>query len=189
MSKARNRYHALKGSRRKKSLFGNMRALLVIIALVGLLLVYSKNVFRGGDLISSALSKSNHGIVLNYFYLSPKRTVEMLGDPQSVTNYREDEQLHYWKFDPVTLELHYKDEQVARIAYATSNDQIRDHIEGRALKVYAREENWQQRRRNVDGEYKVVYENEPANMTVVKYEKSVMIYNYLFPEELEFASE
>ena len=184
MSKARDRYHALQGKRRKKSPFGNARALLIIVALVGLLLVYSKNVFKSGDLISSALSKQNHGIVLNYFYQSPKRTVEMLGDPQSITDYREDEQLHYWKFDPVTLELHYKDKQVARVAYATSNEIIRDHIEGRSLKVYAREEDWQQCRRNVDGEYKVVYENEPANMTVVKYEKSVMIYNYLFPEKL-----
>ena len=181
MSKARDRYHSLKGSRRKKSPFGNVRGVLVIVVCIALLVVYSKNLFLTGDLFSTAFSKQNHGIVLNYFYMSPKRTVEMLGEPQTKTVYRDDEELLYWKFDPVTLELHFHEEQVARIAYATSDEIIRDHIEGRALKVYAREEDWQQRRRNVDGEIKVVYENEPAEMTVVKYEKSVMIYNYLFP--------
>ena len=189
MSKARDRYHALKGSNRKKPLFGNLRAVLIVVVLVGLLLVYSKKMSFDGNLISSALSKQNHGIVLNYFYMSPKRTVEMIGEPQTTTLYRENEQLHYWRFDPVTLELHYNNEQVARIAFATSNEIIRDHIEGRALKVYAREEDWRQRRRNIDGELKLVYENEPARMTVVKYQKSVMVYNYLFPDKLARVSE
>ncbi len=189
MSSAKDRFQTLKSRPKKRSKFGELRILFALFILIGLALVFMAPRFKVGNLVSDAFTKQSKGIVLNYFYMSPKRAAEILGEPVSKTPYREDEELFYWKFDPVTLEIHFHEEQVARVAFATSDELIRDHIEGRALKVYGHEESWKPQRRNVDGELRVVYENEPAKMTVVKYEKSVMVYHYLFPETLAILSD
>lgn len=189
MSSAKVRFQSLKGSSKKRSKFGELRVLMGLFILIGLSLVYMAPRFKVGNLVSDAFTKQSKGIVLNYFYMTPKRAGEILGEPHSKTPYREEEELYYWKFDPVTLEIHYHEEKVARVAFATSDELIRDHIEGRALKVYAREEDWQLQRRNIDGEFRVVYENVPGQMTVVKYAKSVMVYHYLFPDKLAMVSE
>ena len=139
--------------------------------------------------MTGAFSKRNQGIILNYFPMSSERTVEVLGEPDAKNPFRENEQLFYWKFDPVTLEIHFHRNQVSRVAYATSVKTIRDDLVDRALKVYGNEVNWNQRRRTIDGEQKIVFENEASHMTVVKYDKSVMVYNYLFPEAHATASE
>ena len=162
---------------------------MVLFILIGIVVVFMVPQLNVGEVFKGAMSKQNRGIVLNYFYMSPKRAVEILGEPHSTAPYRDNEELQYWKYDPVTVELHFREKRVARIAYATSNELIRDHIEDRSLTVYGREEDWRQHRRNIDGEWKVVYENIPAEMTVVKYKKSVMIYNYIFPDKNALVSE
>ncbi|MBH55470.1 MAG: hypothetical protein CMI18_14155 [Opitutaceae bacterium] len=97
--------------------------------------------------MSSAISKSKQGIILNYFYMLQKLTVEVLGKPESAEPYLEDDQLICWKFDPVTLELYYHGGTLATVAYDSTEKLIRDNIEGRALKVYGEENTWKHRRR------------------------------------------
>jgi hypothetical protein len=184
---SRERFHSSASSTRKKPAFGGLRLVLVVGTVLALSYFAPQLDMR--KLMSGAISKQNRGIVLNYFDLSPKRTVEILGKPDTKQPYRENEELLYWKFDPVTLEIHFHEDQVSRIAYATSLTTIRDHIEGRVLKVYGNKQGWKQRRRNIDGEVKVVYENEASQMTVVTYEESVMVYHYLFPESHAITSE
>lgn len=110
------------------------------------------------------------------------RIVELLGEAQRTTPHADNDQLLYWRFDPVTLEFHMHEGEIARIAYATSKEIIRDHIEERSLKIYGAEEDWLQRVRDIDGESKLVYENKLNKRTIVKYEESVLVYPYLFPE-------
>ncbi len=182
MSSYRDRFYSLDGSKRKKSLFGSLRLVFVVLVGIGLAIVFAMPRLDLGGVMSSAFSKKNHGVILNFFEMSDTRIVEVLGEPHKTTPHSDNDQLYYWRFDPVTVEFHIHDGEIARIAYATSKGIIRDHIEERSLKIYGIEEDWYQGLRDIDGEAKLVYENKQSRRTIVKYEESVMVYPYLFPE-------
>lgn len=132
-------------------------------------------------MISSALSKSNQGVILNFFDMSDDRILEMLGEPQNIVPYEKEDQIWYWDFDPLTLEILLHRGKVSRITYSTSKEIIRDHIEERALKVYGAEDGWIQGKRAIEGKQEMAYENRKNNRTVIKSEDSVRVYNKLFP--------
>ena len=130
--------------------------------------------------MSSALSKSNQGVILNFFEMSNDRIIEMLGEPLNIIPDGKEDQIWYWNFDPLTLEIQLHRGKVSTIIYSTSQEIIRDHIEERALKVYGAEDSWSQGKRTIEGTPILAYENRNTYRTVVKNEESVRVYNKLF---------
>lgn len=182
MQSARERFYALKQPSRKKKIFSDLRVLIIVIVATALAVVYSGTSLNLPDLLGTALSKSNRGVVLNYLNWAPEDVIQSLGEPIAAQTLREDEQLLYWNFDPVRMEIHFFHGQASRIAFATRKPEILGHLEGRILEVFGREEDWEQQVRNIDGTTMLVYENRPDHMTLVTYDEAVMVYNYLFPE-------
>jgi hypothetical protein len=182
VSSARERYQSLVGSSRKRKLFGGFQLLIVAVIIAAWALVHWAPDLKIGKLMSSAFSKGNKGIVVNYLHWTSENVIQFLGDPETELELRENEILRYWKFDPVTLEIHFYNDDASRIAFATKSQEILDHLEDQILEVFGRMEDWKLAMRTVDGESKVVFINHPGRMTVVKYEDAVMVYSYLFPE-------
>ena len=182
MSTNRDRFYSLASQTRKKTLFGSFRLVLVVIVATVLVFIFAVPQFDVGGVMTSAFSKKNQGVILDYFEMSDERIVHLLGEPQRIIPFETDDALLYWNFDQVTLELHLHNGEVARIAYATSKDIIREHVEERALKIYGDADRWAQERRNIQGETQLVYENKKSQRTVAKQDDSVVIYDYLFSD-------
>jgi hypothetical protein len=176
------RFNSLRGKTLKKSFLERILYASAVLTILGLILFKSTGPFSFGKLMSSALSKSNQGIIINFFEMPNDRIIEILGEPQNIAPSEKGDQLLHWNFDPVTLEICLTEGRVSRITYTTSKKIVRDHIEERALKVYGDEDQWIERVRSIGGEPKVVYENHHNNKTVVKYEDSVMVFDKRFPE-------
>jgi hypothetical protein len=173
---------SLRRAQKKSSSYTDFRITAVALLIGALAIIYWAPSFNLGKLKAELFSKHNKGIILNYFHMSPDRINNILGDPIAEKDFRENERLLYWEFDPVTLEIHFHKNNPSRIAYATSSTTIRDHVEDQVLQVYGEEKNWKREIRNIDGESKFIHVNQVAQMTVIKYKGSVMVYNYVFPE-------
>lgn len=173
---------SIRRTQKKSSSYTDFRITAVALLIGALAILYWAPGFNLGKLKTEIFSKHNKGIILNYFHMSPDRINNILGDPIAEKDFRENERLLYWEFDPVTLEIHFHKNNPSRIAYATSSTTIRDHVEDQVLQVHGEEKNWKREIRNIDGESKFVYVNPAAQMTVIKYKRAVMVYNYVFPE-------
>jgi hypothetical protein len=171
----------IRRSSKKSSVFDDFRVLGIVLLGDGLVLLYWAPRFKLSALRAEFFSKQNKGIILDYFHMSSDRVSNILGEPYTEKDLREDERLLYWDFDLVTLEIHLYKNNPSRIAYAISSTTIRDHVEDQVLQVYGEKGRWKQEIRNIDGESKFVYVNKPAQMTVINYQDSVIVYNYLFP--------
>jgi hypothetical protein len=177
----RDRFDSLKGTTRKKSFLDRLLYGSAVLIILGLIIFKSTGHLSIGGVISSALSKSNQGVILNFFDMSNDRIIGILGDPQNMVSDEKGDQIWYWNFDPLTLEIQLQRGNVSTITYSTSKEIIRDHIEERALRVYGTEADWVQRNCTIEGTPEFAYENRQSKKTVVKNELSVRVYNKLFP--------
>ncbi len=118
-----------------------------------------------------------NSIVFKSFGLSSQRIIDNLGEPFDVRDLRENEQLIYWNFDPVTLEIHFHKDKALRMAYFCNGDELRKDLTRRIFLLYGDETDWEERESADGGQEKRV--NVGAQRTLVEDAKGIYLYGYI----------
>lgn len=98
-----------------------------------------------GNYFKSHQIPVDHGesIIYSSFGQSSQQTRARLGDPYEIRDLRENEQLMYWDFDPVILEIHFHNDRALRMAYFTDNNELRQNLARRVISLYGEESEWE----------------------------------------------
>ncbi len=107
--------------------------------------------------------------------------IDRWGAPVEVEDIRENEQVMYWNFYPIKVQLHLYRDRVLRIAYFAEEPSIRRDILEKVLENFGQEKDWRRVTRVVEGESRSVMINRTMPMTAFDDDNSVLVYAYILP--------
>ena len=147
----------------------------VTVAVIAGFFVWSSSKNTSFQYNNFGLVLEQKGVLLDPFEEDSEGVVKELGMPYRQQSLRVDEVLMYWDFDPVRVQIHFHEDEVARIAFFTSSGDIRENLVKQIIAYTGGTGEWEEKANPQSGRVLI---SPSRQRTIEITDASVLLYGY-----------
>ncbi len=128
--------------------------------------------------MDKAFARQGKGIIYNALGKSLEDAISHLDQPDSIEPLRTEEQLAYWNYDPILLQIHFHKNRALRVAYFTKHQPTKNLLVQEILNHFSEDSPWQRNTLVQDGMSKTFIVNIHTETTIVEQDNGVLLYSF-----------
>lgn len=130
------------------------------------------------DSLNKAFARQGKGIIYNALGKSLEDAIRHLDQPDSIEPLRTEEQLAYWNYDPILLQIHFHKNRALRVAYFTNHQPTKELLVREILNHFSEDSAWKRSTVLQGGTSKTYIVNTVTENTIVDQDNGVLLYSF-----------